>query len=406
MPDGSRTDFLLLAKAKPIRTNSNAPVITHIRTEECCTEGIPTRKSGVRTWDNHIDTKVSAEGGGGGTPWEQGKDSELKPLQPMVQTMVKQVVPLEDHGGPSGCREPPAAHGGAHAGAGGCMKETVTPWEAWDGAGSCRRPVAHREGNPCQSRFFLGRSCGRYGGPTLVQLICEGLHPMEEWPTGQHFGKNCCLRGGLMLQRFIKDCLPWEGPHRSRGGFTQQLTATFIPHPPASLRGEEREHERKERSTNESQNRRHKVQPLGEQNSRLKETEEAPEASFSWSAHSKQNWGCCSTPKQPVLLEGRKESGFCHIPRFSAQSPAAAESSHDADIPHTPASAFGCGHIDLVLLLQAGQDGQQSQDLEEVGRNGAQKVWVGGNRGLGVPVTTESPEPICSRPQGQYCALA
>ncbi|KAJ7414776.1 hypothetical protein BTVI_40236 [Pitangus sulphuratus] len=38
MPTGSRTDFLLLAKAKPIRSNSNASVITYLRTKDCWAE--------------------------------------------------------------------------------------------------------------------------------------------------------------------------------------------------------------------------------------------------------------------------------------------------------------------------------------------------------------------------------
>ncbi|KAJ7415437.1 hypothetical protein BTVI_38069 [Pitangus sulphuratus] len=44
MPAGSRTDFLPLAKASPIRSNSNASVVTCLRTEGCCTEEIPVRE--------------------------------------------------------------------------------------------------------------------------------------------------------------------------------------------------------------------------------------------------------------------------------------------------------------------------------------------------------------------------
>ncbi|KAJ7409668.1 hypothetical protein BTVI_55929 [Pitangus sulphuratus] len=61
--------FLLLAKAKPIRSNGNASVITCLRTE-------------------------SAEGGGGGAP---GTGAEA--LQPVAKTLGRQVVlqPMEDH---------------------------------------------------------------------------------------------------------------------------------------------------------------------------------------------------------------------------------------------------------------------------------------------------------------------
>ena len=48
--------------------------------------------------NNPADTKVSEEGGGGGAP---GARVEI-PLQPVVKTMVRQVVPLqpmEVHGG-------------------------------------------------------------------------------------------------------------------------------------------------------------------------------------------------------------------------------------------------------------------------------------------------------------------
>ncbi|KAJ7400153.1 protein pxr1-like [Pitangus sulphuratus] len=83
MPAGSRPDCLPLAKAKPIRSNSNTSAITYLRTEECLQKKIQPGKSGVRIWNDNADTKVSAEGEGGGTPWEQGKDIELRPLQPM-----------------------------------------------------------------------------------------------------------------------------------------------------------------------------------------------------------------------------------------------------------------------------------------------------------------------------------
>ena len=41
--------------------------------------------------NNPADTKVSAEGGGGGAP---GAGAEI-PLQPVEQTMVRQAVPLQ-----------------------------------------------------------------------------------------------------------------------------------------------------------------------------------------------------------------------------------------------------------------------------------------------------------------------
>ncbi|KAJ7396259.1 hypothetical protein BTVI_146706 [Pitangus sulphuratus] len=44
MPDGSRMDFLPVAKAKPSRSDSNTSVITCLRTEGCCVERIPARE--------------------------------------------------------------------------------------------------------------------------------------------------------------------------------------------------------------------------------------------------------------------------------------------------------------------------------------------------------------------------
>ncbi|KAJ7411926.1 hypothetical protein BTVI_48139 [Pitangus sulphuratus] len=40
MPAGFSTGFLLLVKAKPIRSDSNASVITYLRTEGCCEEAV------------------------------------------------------------------------------------------------------------------------------------------------------------------------------------------------------------------------------------------------------------------------------------------------------------------------------------------------------------------------------
>ncbi|KAJ7423966.1 hypothetical protein BTVI_08069 [Pitangus sulphuratus] len=51
MPAGSRMDFLLLAKAEPIRSNSNASVITYLRTEDYCAEEIPTREE----WSENME---------------------------------------------------------------------------------------------------------------------------------------------------------------------------------------------------------------------------------------------------------------------------------------------------------------------------------------------------------------
>jgi len=63
--------------------------------------------------------------------------------------------------------------------------------------------------------------------------------------------KNCSLWEGAMLEKFMEDCLLWEGPHTGAGEECEEegaaetkcdeLTTTPIPHPPALLRGEEAE---------------------------------------------------------------------------------------------------------------------------------------------------------------------
>ncbi|KAJ7408378.1 hypothetical protein BTVI_59760 [Pitangus sulphuratus] len=131
MPTGSKMDFLLLpAKAKPIRSNSNASVITYSRKEGCCAERIPARKERSENMGTTMQTARSVQKEG----QEVLQVLELRPCSPWCRPEWGDCAPAA-HGGPSGCRDPPAAHGGAHAGAGGCRKEAVTPWEAQDGAG-------------------------------------------------------------------------------------------------------------------------------------------------------------------------------------------------------------------------------------------------------------------------------
>ncbi|GAB0188921.1 acid sphingomyelinase-like phosphodiesterase 3b [Grus japonensis] len=86
MPAGSKTG-LLLAKAKPI----SASVITYLRRRKTLRESFCSRREEREDVRNSADTKVSADGGGGGAP---GAGAEI-PLQPLVKTMVKQAVPLQ-----------------------------------------------------------------------------------------------------------------------------------------------------------------------------------------------------------------------------------------------------------------------------------------------------------------------
>lgn len=61
--------------------------------------------------------------------------------------------------------------------------------------------------------------------------------------------KNCSLRGGLVLEKLLKDCLSWEGSHAGAGeecrksshwggrSIKVNVTATPIPHCPALVEG-------------------------------------------------------------------------------------------------------------------------------------------------------------------------
>ncbi|XP_051659832.1 DENN domain-containing protein 2B isoform X5 [Manacus candei] len=103
------------------------------------------------------------------------------------------------HGGPWGCRHPPAAHGGPHARAGGCPKETVTPWEAYAGAGSWKDLWTCGERSPLWSRFAV-RTWDLGGNARWSRL----------------FLKNCTLWKGPTLEQLMKNCnLGKEPPWRS-----------------------------------------------------------------------------------------------------------------------------------------------------------------------------------------------
>jgi len=90
MPAGSKTDPPL---AKPI-DSGNASGIMYLRKGKTLLRNTSSsQKKGERICErnNSADTKVSAEGGGGGAP---GASAEI-PLQPMVKTTVRQAVPLQ-----------------------------------------------------------------------------------------------------------------------------------------------------------------------------------------------------------------------------------------------------------------------------------------------------------------------
>ena len=158
--------------------------------------------------NNSADTKVSEEGGGGGAP---GTRAEI-PLQPLVKTMVMQVVPLQ----------PMEVHGGADIHL--QPMEDPTPEQADVPEGGCS-PV----GSPCWSRLlagpadpwrersprwsrFAGRTGGPVGDPRWSSLFLKDC-TLWKGPALEEFVKNCSLCEGLTLEKFMEDCLLWEGSH-------------------------------------------------------------------------------------------------------------------------------------------------------------------------------------------------
>ncbi|GAB0187542.1 epimerase family protein SDR39U1 [Grus japonensis] len=91
MPAGSKMDPLL-AKAEPISDGGSTSGITELRRggKKTCV-GTCSWRLRICERNNSADTKVSAEGGGGGAPGTRTKI----PLQPMEKTMVRQAVPLQ-----------------------------------------------------------------------------------------------------------------------------------------------------------------------------------------------------------------------------------------------------------------------------------------------------------------------
>jgi len=130
---------------------------------------------------------VREEGGGGGAP---GTRAEI-PLQPIVKTMVTQVVPLQpmdDHGGAD---VHTASCGGPHAGACGYALKAIT---------ACREPTLGQA--PV-------RNCGPWRGAheeagfLAGTVVCEG--PMLEYSISE----GLYLWKGPMLEQFLKNCSSW-----------------------------------------------------------------------------------------------------------------------------------------------------------------------------------------------------
>ena len=82
---------------------------------------------------------------------------------------------------------------------------------------------------------------GAHAGAALrVEPVTPGRPILEQSV------KNSSLWEGLLLEKFMEDCLPWEGPHaraeeceeeEAAETTCSELTVIPIPRPPALLRG-------------------------------------------------------------------------------------------------------------------------------------------------------------------------
>ncbi|OPJ67035.1 hypothetical protein AV530_016960 [Patagioenas fasciata monilis] len=96
MPTSSKMDPPLI-KTQPVSNSGSTSVITYLkRGKKYCIAVVRTVRICER--NNSADTKVSGEGRGGGV---SGAEAEI-PLQPVVQIMVRQAVPLQPMGIHSG----------------------------------------------------------------------------------------------------------------------------------------------------------------------------------------------------------------------------------------------------------------------------------------------------------------
>lgn len=119
-----------LAKAEPISNSGSSSGIMYLRRKIRPCNSIQRRGMRIQEGKNSADTQVGGEG-----------QTEV-PLQPLVQTVVRQLCQLQPWR---------TLHGAT-----GCLKKAVIPWETHAGAGSCQDPWSCRERSPCWSWFLVG----------------------------------------------------------------------------------------------------------------------------------------------------------------------------------------------------------------------------------------------------------
>ncbi|TRZ17899.1 hypothetical protein HGM15179_009228 [Zosterops borbonicus] len=78
---------------------------------------------------------------------------------------------------------------------------------------------------PSQSRWMPGGDCDPVGdlverGPLLPSWSSLSLEDCTPWKNDPHhisFGRTAACESGPMLEKFIENCLLWEGPHSVAG---------------------------------------------------------------------------------------------------------------------------------------------------------------------------------------------
>jgi len=100
-----------------------------------------------------------------------------------------------------------------------CLKEVVTPWRPHIGAGSWQDLWAYAERSPHWSRI-ADRTCDPMWDPCWSSLFRKDCIPWKGHTLEQFV--NCSPSEELMLEKFMEDCLLWEGPHTGAGEECEQ----------------------------------------------------------------------------------------------------------------------------------------------------------------------------------------
>jgi len=185
VPGGSRTDPPV-PKAESIRHGCGTSATTYFR------KGKNTEQQ-LKQCERNSPVQSGKEGGGDAL--DAGAEISL---QLMVKNIVTGCIPAA-HVGTRWSRYPPAAHGGPHTRAWGhALKEATAP------------------GEPMQKQVF-GQDLQPCEGPTLEHSFPEGLYTMERTHAAALFSRITAHENDPVLQQFVKDCIPREGPHAGAG---------------------------------------------------------------------------------------------------------------------------------------------------------------------------------------------